>query len=436
MIWRSSSSSGRSTHFIDTRDDARGVSTTVFAVHHAAIEITGAACAPYATWRQLPTAPNQTCFWSPSDDPERVVVWAESVGPHVGELPAALMARRTHPSRDRKIVPIADAAERRRRAALRKSLRDMRDAAENLADEPDGSSSFTMMGNMALIGHAFADAIAPFSRALSLAPDDVKARAGRGRAYAALGEHALAFADFERAAALAPDEPMYHLGRANALARLGHMDAAVAAASCAVEVAPQHAGAHYTRAVYRSHVDPDDPGVRADLDRTAELAPHQVPYLLERADYLMDRQEYDSALGDIERALAIAPDDAKLHYLRAKCLTGPLPFRWNASTQQQEFEDEEQPRCEAALVSLERALALAPRDGELYGDIHYALVGTRELMRDQDAYLATLDQALGVMPDEVVLLLLRRDCRRRRGDLDGAESDRKRMVELGSQEPD
>jgi tetratricopeptide (TPR) repeat protein len=331
------------------------------------------------------------------------------------------------PSRDRKIVPIADAAERRRRTALGKSLREMGDAAEGLADEPDGASTFTMMGNMALIGHAFADAIAPFSRALSLAPDDVKARAGRGRAYAALGEHALAFADFERAAALEPHEPMHHLGRANALARLGRMDAAVAAASRAVEVAPHHAGAHYTRAVYRSQVDPDDPGVRADLDRAVELAPHEVPYLREHADYLMDLEEYDSALGDIDRALAITPEDAKLHHLRAKCLTGPLPM---------ESEDEDQRRCEAALVSLERALALAPVDGKLYGDIHYAIVGTRELMVDQDAHLAALDQALEVMPDEIPLLLVRRDRRRRRGDLDGAESDSKRMRELGFEERD
>jgi tetratricopeptide (TPR) repeat protein len=339
-------------------------------------------------------------------------------------------------SRDRKIVPLAEAAERRREKVIRENLQELADAMEGAADEPDAASNFTMVGNMALVQHAFEEAIEPFSRALSLAPDDVSARAGRGRAYAALGEHALALADFERAAALTPDVPMHHVGRANALARLGRMKEAVAACSRAIEVAPDHAGAHYTRAVYRSHVDPDDPGVRADLDRTVELAPHEVPYLRARADYLMDWEEYDQALADIERALAIAPADAELHYLRAKCLTGPGSPIFNVSTQQREFDDEIQPRCEAALVSLERGLELAPKHGELYGDMLYALVGTRELMPDEDAYLGALDRALGAMPEDFGLLLMRQDCRRRRGDLDGAESDRTRLRELGYRERD
>jgi tetratricopeptide (TPR) repeat protein len=353
----------------------------------------------------------------------------------LGAAYSRVMKKRTL-SGDRKIVPIAEAAERRREKVVRKNLQELADAVEGVADELDPSSNFTMVGNMALVQHAFEDAIEPFSRALSLAPDDVSARAGRGRAYAALGEHALALADFERAAALAPDKPMHHLGRANALAGLGRMEEAVAAASRAIEVAPDHAGAHYTRAVYRSHVDPDDPGVRADFDRTVELAPHEVPYLRERAEYLMDGKEHEQALADIERALAVAPGDAKLHYLRAKCLRGPGATIWNARTQQREFDDEIQPRCEAALVSLERALELAPKDGELYGEMLYALVGTRELMPDQDAHLATLDRALGAMPDDIGLLAMRQDCRRRRGDLDGAESDRTRLRELGYHERD
>ena len=201
----------------------------------------------------------------------------------------------------------------------------------------------------------------------------------------------------------------------------------------AIEAAPGHAGAHYTRAVYRSHVDSDDPGVRADLDRAVELAPHEAPYLRERAQYLMTAEEYDLALSDVDRALALAPGEAKLHWLRARCLTEPLPLRWNVRTEQRECDDEAQARCEAALVSLERALELAPRDGELYGDIHFALFATRELMPDEDACLAALDRAIDEVPeeDQIALLLCRQDRRRRRGDLDGAESDRKRMLELG-----
>lgn len=338
------------------------------------------------------------------------------------------------PSGNPKIVPIAEAAERRREKVVRKNMRELADAVEGVAGEPDAASDFTMVGNMALIQFAFDEAIEPFSRALSLAPDDVSARAGRARAYAGLGEHALALADFERAAALAPDKPMHHLGRANALAQLGRMKEAVAACSRAIEIAPDHAGAHYTRAVYRSHVDPEDPGVKADFDRTLELAPREVPYLRQRAEYLMDGEEWDLALADVDRALAIVPDDAKLLCLRAKCLTGPGAPMWSLVTQQPVYDDEMQPRCEAALVSLERALALTPKHAELYEELLNALLCTRELMPDQDALLATLDRALDVMPDHMGLLAMRQERRRRRGDLDGAESDRKRLLGLGYRE--
>ncbi|HEY8089880.1 MAG TPA: hypothetical protein VIF09_18595, partial [Polyangiaceae bacterium] len=105
-------------------------------------------------------------------------------------------------------------------------------------------------------------------------------------------------------------------------AMLGRMKEAVAAASCAIELAPDHAGAHYTRAVYRSHLDEDDPGVRADLDRMVELAPREVLYLEKHAEHLLASEEYDGALADVDRALALAPDNARLRALRRKCLKG------------------------------------------------------------------------------------------------------------------
>ena len=221
------------------------------------------------------------------------------------------------PSGTREIVHIAEAAERRREKVIRENLRAIADATEALAGEPDAASNFTMLGNMALIEHAFEEAIEAYSRALLLAPDDVNARAGRARAYAALGE-------------------------------------------------------------------------------------------------------YDLALADVDRALSLAPDEAKLHYLRGRCLSEAVTPRWNVRTEEWEFEDDEQVRCEAALISLEKALELAVKDGKLYEDILFALVGTRETMRDEEACLAMLDRALRCMPDDVVLLALRESRRRRRGDRDGA----------------
>ena len=333
------------------------------------------------------------------------------------------MPNRTRSSSgDRKVVAIAEAARRRRV----KNLRDLADAMEGAADASfDGQ--FTMLGNMNLPEGSFDEAIEAFSRAMSLAPDDVSALAGRGQAYRAIGEHALALADFDRAVALAPGEARHQLGRSNSLAALRRMDEAVAACTRAIAIAPDNPGAYYTRAVYRSHLEEDHAGVMADLDRAVELAPTEVRYIRERAEYLMESQDLDRALVDIDRALALTPEEARLHYERGYCLSQLDHARWERGVDHSETQEQARARYEAALASLERAMELGLQDEH----VHHELVCVREQMGDEAALLATLDRAIAAVPDDVVFHLVRYDRRRRRGDTEGAAADRTRLQELG-----
>jgi tetratricopeptide (TPR) repeat protein len=333
------------------------------------------------------------------------------------------MPNRTRSSSgDRKVVSIAEAARRRRV----KNLDALADAMEGAADETFGGQ-FTMLGNMNLLEGSFDEAIEAFSRAISLAPDDVNALAGRGQAYRAIGEHALALPDFDRAVALAPGEPRYHLGRSNSLAALGRMDEAVAACTRAIAIAPDSAGAYYTRAVYRSHLEEDDAGVTADLQRAVELAPTEVLYIRQRAEYFMESRDLDRALADIDRALALTPGEARLHYQRGYCLNQLDHARWERGVDYSETKEEARARLEAALGSLERAIELGLQDEHVY----HQLVGVREDMGDEAALLATLDRAIAAVPDDVVFHLIRYDRRRRAGDIQGAAADRTRLQELG-----
>jgi len=326
------------------------------------------------------------------------------------------MKRRVLDPAARKVVPIAEAVEKRRKKVARENLHGLAFALEGRDEDPDAATDFTLLGNMAMLEGAFEEAIEAFSRSLSLAPDDVGARAGRGRSLAAMGEHALALVDYDHAAALAPDQARHHLGRASALGGLGRMEEALAATSRALEVAPDSAGAYYARAVYRSHVDETDVGVRADLDRAVELAPHERVYLEKRADSLLESEEYDLALADFDRALVLAPGEARLHYQRGKCLN---ELAWVSGSVRAPAGAQDvgaQLRREAALASLERALELAPEEGDLRGDILWALVQVREAMPDEEALFATIDRALAVLPEDDgrLLLSLRGDRLRRR----------------------
>jgi tetratricopeptide (TPR) repeat protein len=320
------------------------------------------------------------------------------------------------------VVPIAEGARLRRV----KNLRQAADALEAGDEAFDGH--LKMLGHMNLLEGAFDEAIDAFSRALSVAPDDVNALAGRGEAYRSIGKHVLALTDFDRAVALVPGQARYHLGRSNSLAALGRMAEAVAACTRAIAVAPDNAGAYYTRAVYRSHVEEDHAGVRSDLDRTVELAPTEVAYLRKRAGYLMKSADFDAALPDVDRALALTPGDARLHYERGYCLSRRAEGRRERGVDHSETAEERRARCEAAIASLERAIELGKEDDEVHFELVYA---HDEMDADEDTSLAVLDRALAAVPDEMTLLYLRCSRRVHRGDLEGAAADRERLVKLG-----
>jgi tetratricopeptide (TPR) repeat protein len=120
------------------------------------------------------------------------------------------------------VVPIADARERRRRNKQQENLRQLEDAVEGFADEPDGHTHFTLVGNLCFIEGEHEDAIRSYTRALSLAPNDLPARAGRARARMRIFELDLALADFDRALELAPDDAKLHFGRGYCLSQLIH----------------------------------------------------------------------------------------------------------------------------------------------------------------------------------------------------------------------
>ncbi len=72
-----------------------------------------------------------------------------------------------------------------------------------MADEPDGHANLTFLGNLRFIAGEYEDAIRSYSRALSLAPDDLPARGPRSRA---LGDPDAIMAVLDRASAAVPDE--------------------------------------------------------------------------------------------------------------------------------------------------------------------------------------------------------------------------------------
>jgi tetratricopeptide (TPR) repeat protein len=308
-------------------------------------------------------------------------------------------------------------------------------AAGELFDGPGAHETFTLLGGIHLAIGERDKALAAFDRALQLAPDDVSALAQRGRIHVDAGEHERALRDLDQAAALAPNDAEHHVARAKPLALLGRFDEAVSAASRAIELAPDHVLAHRLRAVYRSHAEEGDAAtaaVTADLRRAWELSPKTAVYRKEYLEHLENLGAVDEAIAVFDKALALEPDSAELHYERGACKVGREEQLYASDVEDDESEEDKQARLTSAIADLERALELGKRDE----DVYWELVRAREGLGDQAAKLAELDRAITALPDFLMAILLRQSWRHHAGDVEGAAADRARLVELGHQFPE
>jgi tetratricopeptide (TPR) repeat protein len=198
------------------------------------------------------------------------------------------------------VVPIAAAAERRRRNKALEDFRHIEDLTEAMADEPDGHAMFTFLGNLRFIEGEYEDAIRSYSRALSLAPDDVSARAGRARARSEIFDLDLALADFDRALELAPDDANLHYGRGHCLSRL-------------IE-------ARRERDVDDSETD-EERRIRcedalASLEKAAELGLNTPVLYYDLVCVREQMGDRDAIMAMLDRAIAAVPDEIQLLAVR------------------------------------------------------------------------------------------------------------------------
>jgi Flp pilus assembly protein TadD len=171
---------------------------------------------------------------------------------------------------------------------------------------PDSSRVQNNLG----IGYArvgrYGEAEAAFTRAISLAPEHLRALANRGELYARkLNRPALALQDFDRASALAPDDVSLLLSRSAVQARLGRAAAALADLDRALVVDPGDPVVRNTRGVLRLELG-DAAGARADFSHAIGARPGQAAFWVNRADAEARLGRRPAALRDLAGALARA----------------------------------------------------------------------------------------------------------------------------------
>ena len=88
----------------------------------------------------------------------------------------------------------------------------------------------------------YEEALAAYTRATELAPEDAAYHNNRGLALSKLDRYEDKLGAYTRAAELAPEEAVYHNNRGNALYSLERYEEALAAYTRATELAPEERG--------------------------------------------------------------------------------------------------------------------------------------------------------------------------------------------------
>ena len=152
-------------------------------------------------------------------------------------------------------------------------------------------------------------AIADYTQAIRLDPNNANAYGNRGIAYGEKGDYDRAIADYNQAIRLDPNDPAAYYNRGIAYRRNGDYDRAIADYTQAIRLDPNDPAAYYFRgAAYNRKGDYDH--AIADYTEVIRLDPNEAGGYYNRGTAYSRKGDYDRAIADFEAALRINPNNA------------------------------------------------------------------------------------------------------------------------------
>lgn len=151
-------------------------------------------------------------------------------------------------------------------------------------------------------------AIADYTKAIALQPDDEEAYMRRGQAKQSKNDWDGAIADDTKAIALKPDDEYVYSIRGDAERAKGDLDSAVADYSKVIELKPDMPAAYYNRATLKRDKGDYD-GAIADFSKAIELYPGDTDSYSARGGAKTDKGDYDGATADYNKAIELDPKD-------------------------------------------------------------------------------------------------------------------------------
>jgi tetratricopeptide (TPR) repeat protein len=243
------------------------------------------------------------------------------------------------------------------------------DYEKSLQLEPqDLGAQFALAGSADIYNKLgeYPKALERIDRAIALAPNSDTFYAQRANIYAAMGNDEKALADFDRAIAIKPELTDYRVQKYFVYNERKQYAQAIAELDKAIAIDPNRSYFFSERAATKFFQLKDDPGAIADLSTAINLIESgkatdernaDARYITPQArlaDYYINRSSYHSlktryvpALTDVEKSIALDPNNYRAYFNRAFIYT-------------------KTDRDRLALTDLDRALKLAPQATDTY----------------------------------------------------------------------
>ena len=153
-------------------------------------------------------------------------------------------------------------------------------------------------------------AISDWDRALELKPDDGGWYVNRGIVKEVIGDYDGALSDYNRAAEVEPNYEVAYIARAYVKMRQGDYEGAIADYTRVIELWPNNPAAFDNRGLAKSRQGDYD-GAIVDHNHAIELQPSSAEYYLNRGTAKANAKDYLGAIADFARAIELDPDKAR-----------------------------------------------------------------------------------------------------------------------------
>ena len=223
-------------------------------------------------------------------------------------------------------------------------------------------------------------AIADYTAALRIEPDDVDALYNRGVAWNEKGAFDRAVEDYTAALRIRPEDRDALYNRGNAWSEMGEYDRAIEDLTAALRIKPDDPEALYNRGIAWDDSGEYDRAIE-DLTAALSLDPDKHEALNNRAISWKHKGDYDRAIEDLTAALRIEPDDNEVLYNRA--------IAWRRKGD-----------YDRAIEDLTTALRIKPDDAEAINTLAWLLATVPDVrLRDGRRAVRLAEEAVSLQDD-------------------------------------